>query len=313
MSATQAARGPFHVQVVDFTEAGDELLAVREAVFVAEQQVPLEEERDAYDPQCLHVLARDRDGKAVGTGRLVPPPADGAPARVGRMAVLRGWRGAGVGDAMLHALLRAARGRGWTDVALNAQVSAQSFYARHGFAPVGGRFMEAGIQHQAMRRRIDRPQAVDDRDAAVAVAAAIIRQARRGLHVYTRELDPGLLDAPRVLDAIRELCTRGDGAQVQVLLQDAAAPQRALAPLLALAQRLPSTIAFREVADPVDRTYPSAYLANDSGGYYFRPLGHRLEGEAETDAGGRARHLVEHFRPVWERARPCSEYRALGL
>src|SRR3546814_10838591 len=66
-------------------------------------------------------------------------------------------------------------------------------------------------------------------------------------------------------------------------------------------------IAFREVADPVDRTYPSAYLANDDGGYYFRALGHRLDGEAETGAPGRARQLAEHFRPVWERARPCTE------
>src|SRR3546814_9448171 len=96
---------------------------------------------------------------------------------------------------------------------------------------------------------------------------------------------------------MRELCTRGDGIQVQVLLQDTAAPQRALAPLLALAQRLPSAITFREVADPVDRTYPSAYLANDDGGYYFRALGHRLDGEAETGAPGRARQLAEHFRP----------------
>lgn len=305
--------GPFRVEAATFADAGDELLAVRETVFVVEQNVPVEEERDAQDPGCVHAIARDRAGNPVGTGRLVPPAADGAPAHVGRMAVLRKWRGAGVGDALLHVLLRQARERGWNDIVLNAQVSAQSFYARHGFVPVGERFIEAGIEHQAMRRRIDRPQAIEDSDAAVAATTAIIRQARRRLHVYSRELDPGLLDAPRVLDAMRELCARGDGIQVQVLLQDAAAPQRALAPLLALAQRLPSAIGFREVADPVDRTYPSAYLANDDGGYYFRTLGHRLEGEAETGAPGRARQLAEHFRPVWERARPCTEYRALGL
>src|SRR3546814_15305223 len=77
-----------------------------------------------------------------------------------------------------------------------------------------------------MRRRIDRPQAIESSDAAVAATAAIIRQARRSLHVYSRELDPGLLDAPRVLEALRELCTRGDGLQVQVLLQDTAATAR---------------------------------------------------------------------------------------
>lgn len=313
MSAPANRHGGFRVEPVAFANASEALLSVRDAVFVQEQQVPVEEERDALDPHCLHVVARDRTGVPVGTGRLVPPSAAGAPAHVGRMAVLRDWRGAGVGDAMLQALLRLAHARGWVDIALNAQVTAQAFYTRHGFKPVGARFMDAGIEHQAMRRRIDRAQAVDDRDAAIAVTAAIIRQARRGLSICSRELDPGLLDAPRVLEALRELATRGDGARVQVLLQDAGAPQRALAPMLALAQRLPSVIAFREVVDPVDRQDPSAYLANDDGGYYFRPLGHRLEGEAETTAAGRARHLAERFRPLWERARPCTEYRALGL
>ncbi|HVI60174.1 MAG TPA: GNAT family N-acetyltransferase [Luteimonas sp.] len=289
------------------------MLAVREAVFVHEQHVPPELERDALDPQCRHVVARDRAGAAIGTGRLVPPGREGEPARVGRMAVLREWRGAGVGDALLHALLRQARALGWKDVALNAQLSAQAFYVRHGFAPSGARFMEAGIEHQPMRRRIDRPRAIDDRDAAILATVDLVRQARRRLYVYSRELDPGLLDAPRVLEAIRGYATRGDGSELHVLLQDATAPQRALAPLLALAQRLPSAIAFREVADPVDRAYPSAYIANDDGGYYFRPLGHRFDGEAESAAAGRARHLAEQFRPVWERARPCSEYRALGL
>ena len=44
-------------------------------------------------------------------------------------------------------------------------------------------------------------------------------------------------------------------AQVQILLQDAATPQRTLAPLLSLGQRLPSVFAFREVREPVDRAY----------------------------------------------------------
>jgi predicted GNAT family N-acyltransferase len=308
------ARGPFRVEAIGFADGADELLAVRETVFVLEQNVPVEEERDALDPRCRHVIARDERGKAIGTGRLVPPSdTNASPARVGRMAVLREWRGAGVGDAMLQALLRQARELGWNDIVLNAQVSAQAFYARHGFIAFGERFTEAGIEHQAMRRLLDRPRAIEDRDAAIVVATEIIQAARRRLHVYSRELDPGLFDAPRVLDALRRFGTRGQGNEVRVLLQDAAAPQRAHAPLLSLAQRLPSVFAFREVDDPVDLAYPSAWLANDDGGYYFRALGHRFDGEAETAAAGRARHLVEQFRPIWERARPCSEFRALGL
>lgn len=302
-----AQRGPFRIEMVDYTTDIEALRAVREVVFVQEQHVPIEEEWDALDPQCRHVLARDERGTPIGTGRLTPQRT------IGRMAVLREWRGAGVGDAMLHALLRQARASGWDEIGLNAQVSAQDFYARHGFQPCGERFMEAGIEHQAMRLRLDRALAIEDRVAAVAIATELVLSARRTLCIYSRDLDPGLLDAPRVLDALRRFGTRGQGNEVRVLLQDIDAPQRAHAPLLALAQRLPSVFGFRAVEDPADRAYASAFVANDAGGYYFRSLGHRFDGEAETDAGGRARQLVEQFRAVWERSRPVSEYRALEL
>lgn len=302
-----AQRGPFRIELVDYADSVDALRAVREVVFVQEQHVPIEEEWDALDPQCRHVVARDERGAPIGTGRLTPKQT------IGRMAVLREWRGAGVGDAMLHALLREARSAGWDEVGLNAQVSAQDFYARHGFIPYGERFMEAGIEHQAMRLRLDRPLAIEDRAAAVAIATELVLSARRMLCIYSRDLDPGLFDAPRVLDALRRFGTRGQGNEVRILLQDPDAPQRAHAPLLALAQRLPSVFGFRAVEDPADRAYASAFVANDAGGYYFRSLGHRFDGEAGTDAGGRARQLVEQFRPVWERSRPLGEYRALEL
>lgn len=299
--------GPFRVTAADHAAEFDDLRAVREAVFVQEQRVPIELELDALDPRSRHVLARDRDGRAIGTARLTP---DG---RIGRMAVLRPWRGSGVGSALLHALLRQAREDGRDGVALNAQVEAIAFYARHGFVAYGERFMEAGIEHQAMRLRFDRPLPVADRDAAVAATVAIVDAARRRLWLYSRELDPGLYDHPRVLEALRRFGTAGRGSEARVLLQDAAAAQRAHAPLLQLAQRLPSVFAFREVEDPVDRSYPSAFLAGDGGGYCFRALGHRFDGEAEFDARPRVRQLAEAFDQVWERARPCGELRALGL
>lgn len=304
---------PFRVMVVDYAQAMAELHAVREAVFVREQQVPAELERDALDPRCLHVLALALDGSAIGAGRLVPPEQPGAPARVGRMAVLPAWRGKGVGDAMLHALLQQSRERGWYAVALNAQASAIDFYLRHDFVPHGERFIEAGIEHQAMRRTLAGTTAIEDREAAVATTAALVLGARRSLCIYSRDLDPGLFDAPPVLDALRRFGTAGLGGEARIVLQDAATPQRAHAPLLALAQRLPSVFAFREADDPVDRAYPSAFIANDAGGFYFRGLGHRFDGEADLHAPGRARQLRATFERVWERSRPVAEYRALGI
>ncbi|MFC3549634.1 GNAT family N-acetyltransferase [Lysobacter cavernae] len=301
---TPAAR-PFRVEAVAFEDGLPALRAVRDTVFVQEQGVPVELEHDALDPLCRHVIARDADGQPIGTGRLTPER------RIGRMAVLAQWRGRGVGEAMLQALIDEARGLGWRELSLHAQASAIAFYARHGFLPFGSRFVEAGLEHQSMRCLLDAVNPVEDHEAALAALLGVIAGARRHLWAYSRELDPGLLDRPEAVAALRRFAV--DGGETRLLLQDPAAPQRAIAPLLGLAQRLPTAFAFRAIEEPVDRSYPSAYIANDRGGWYFRALGHRFEGESRLDAPARARQLRALFEPVWERARPCSEYRALGL
>jgi hypothetical protein len=148
---------------------------------------------------------------------------------------------------------------------------------------------------------------------AIGTVVALADATRSLLCIYTRELDPGLLDAPPVLDALRALAVRHRGAQVRILMQDPDAAQRAGSPLIGLAQRLPSSFVLRAVDEPVDRSYAGAFVASDGGGYYFRALGHRFEGEAELDAPGRSRQLRDEFARFWERARACTELRALGL
>src|SRR5690606_36552687 len=96
---------PFHVERADWQHDLGALRAVREAVFVEDQHVPLEIEWDDLDERSDHLLARDLDGNAIGTARLTPQR------KIGRMAVLRYWRGRGVGSALLQAMLDRARER----------------------------------------------------------------------------------------------------------------------------------------------------------------------------------------------------------
>ena len=298
---------PYRVDVVGFEAALAELRSVRDEVFVGEQGVPITLEHDALDPLCTHVLARLLDGSPVGTARLTPER------HIGRMAVRAAWRGRGIGDALLRALLDEARKRGWPEVRLNSQAGAIGFYARHGFQPEGERFMEAGIEHQAMVLAFTGPARIDSREAGIEAAIGIIERARRTVWIRSVALDPWLYDDVAVLQALRGFATRGSGQQVLVLLHDAAAPQQAHAPLLALAQRLPSIFLFRELQDPVDRNDPAAWIAGDGGGYYLRNLGERVQGEADQDAPAKVRQLAARFDDAWQRSRPISEYRALGL
>lgn len=306
MSAVAPAAGFRVVAVEDYAAAQAALRAVREAVFVREQNVPLELELDAErDPHCQHVLAFDADGAPIGTGRLTPNR------RIGRMAVLAAWRGRGVGEALLAALLQRAAELGWREVSLHSQASAIGFYARHGFLPFGPRFFEAGIEHLAMYRLLGAANPVDGREAALAALLGLLAQARRAVWIYSRELDPGLLDRAEAVAALRRFAVAG--GHVRILLQDPAAPQRALAPLIGLSQRLPTAFEFRAIEETVDQNDPAAYVVNDRDGWYYRPLGHRFDGETRLDGGPRARQLRARFEPVWERARPCTEFRALGI
>ncbi|ACL72468.1 GNAT family N-acetyltransferase [Thioalkalivibrio sulfidiphilus] len=125
------------------------LRSVREPVFVEEQGVPLELERDGVDIACLHLLARNSSGHPIGAARLAP---DG---RIGRMAVLPAWRGRGVGRALLDAAIRLAKELGMVKVELNAQCHASAFYAKAGFQQIGEVFMDAGIPHIRMVKRIE--------------------------------------------------------------------------------------------------------------------------------------------------------------
>ena len=120
--------------------------SIRLEVFVREQRVPAQEERDEHDPAALHFLALGADGAAAGTARVLFTPA--GIAKIGRVAVLRPARGRGLGAALLAAAeaeLPLAR-----SYALDAQVQALPFYERLGYAATGPAFMEAGIPHRHM-------------------------------------------------------------------------------------------------------------------------------------------------------------------
>ena len=136
----------FSVRLCDWDTARAQARYIRELVFVREQSVPLELEMDEQDPRCDHALTYATDGAAVGTGRLL---LDG---HIGRMAVLKEWRGMGVGALLLQALVEQARSRGHAVVRLNAQIQATGFYRRFGFDVSGPEFMEAGIPHLPMQR-----------------------------------------------------------------------------------------------------------------------------------------------------------------
>jgi len=144
---------PLEVRLAETSEEIDAALRLRERVFALEQGVRPEADRDGRDPVATHLVAVE-DGRVVGTCRLV---FHGDVARLGRMAVEQELRGRGVGAAILREAEREAAEAGARLISLHAQLAARSLYRRGGYEESGPEFVEEGIEHVTMEKRIGEP------------------------------------------------------------------------------------------------------------------------------------------------------------
>ena len=135
----------FAITAVSWQTHAAQLRLVREEVFIKEQHVPLALEWDGLDERAQHLLALGSTGEAIGCARLT---GDGS---VGRMAVLKPWRGRGVGRALLKQAIMIYRQQGFAHISLSAQVHAIAFYEQSGFKVCSEPYWDADILHVDMR------------------------------------------------------------------------------------------------------------------------------------------------------------------
>jgi len=312
----------FHVELADWfnDDQRTALLDLREEVFIREQGVSEQRERDGLDGDCRHVLARDEAGQPIGCGRLTPQH------KIGRMAVLPSWRGRGVGAAMLRELVACARSLGWPEVALDAQVTALGFYERAGFTAYGEEFIDADMAHVGMKLVFPpvpdaTPAAARDtgrlptgsREEIAAARLQLLADAQHQVSIRLPLLDPGSYADAAELAELRRLATSGRRARVRILLHDPEAALRQDHRLIALVQRLTSAIEVRMPVEESDLSETSACLLNDTGGYLFLPEADRVRGRAARHDRPAAAPLQQHFDEVWERSVPAGMLHALHL
>ena len=148
----EAGESTVDVRLGSWSEFGTQAAELRHAVFMEELGIPAPLDHDAADESAVHVLLRNRLGQPMATGRLLQE-APGV-ARIARVAVVQVMRSAGFGRTLVQALMRVAAQRGDHRVLLQSQCSAEGFYTRLGFEPVGEPTLEAGIPHVEMAREI---------------------------------------------------------------------------------------------------------------------------------------------------------------
>ena len=142
--------GLVNVKIVGNHKELEDAYSVRKTVFVEEQAVPLEEEIDAFENEAEHFIMY-HDGSPVGAGRFRFVDGYG---KVERICVLKEARKTGAGKAIMNTIENYAREKDIHKLKLNAQTHAIPFYAGLGYEVVSEEFMDAGIPHKTMVKKI---------------------------------------------------------------------------------------------------------------------------------------------------------------
>jgi predicted GNAT family N-acyltransferase len=125
-------------------------LALRDDVFCGEQGVSSAAERDGRDGEALHLVAVE-EGRVLGTCRVVFRAGS---AFLGRLAVVRDERRRGIGAALLREADDRASAAGADRIGLHAQLEVRDLYAADGYVERGEPFVEEGIDHVSMEKRL---------------------------------------------------------------------------------------------------------------------------------------------------------------
>ncbi|WP_188455664.1 GNAT family N-acetyltransferase [Virgibacillus oceani] len=123
---------------------------VRTVVFVEEQKVPPEEELDHHDETAIHFICYQGE-TPIAASRLRFVDEYG---KLERICVLKEERGKSHGAQLIQAMEAEILHNGYTKAKLNAQTHAENFYKRLGYETVSGEFLDAGIPHVTMIKKL---------------------------------------------------------------------------------------------------------------------------------------------------------------
>lgn len=126
--------------------------AIRQEVFVAEQEVPANEEFDEFEEESFHFVALDEKENPIGSARWRYTPKG---IKLERFTVKKELRGKGLGSIIVQAVVddiskHAEKG---TYLYMHSQLDAVPLYAKFGFQKEGDQFDECGIMHYLMWKR----------------------------------------------------------------------------------------------------------------------------------------------------------------
>lgn len=141
----------YNVKIVETKQEHDDAFTVRKKVFVEEQGVPLHLECDAEDSTATHFIMYE-DDEPVGAARL--RSIENNTAKIERVCILQSQRGKKLGALLMKEMEKYAISIPKETLKLHAQSHAIPFYEKLGYAVTSPEFLDAGIPHRAMEKKI---------------------------------------------------------------------------------------------------------------------------------------------------------------
>jgi predicted GNAT family N-acyltransferase len=135
------------IEIVKWIDEYELLTMIREKVFIEEQEVTSQLEWDGMDKDAIHFLAF-KDKKGVGCARAFVIQNR---MQLGRMAVLREYRGEGIGSALIQRAITLAKLNQLYAIDISAQCHAIDFYKKFGFEVTSDMYLDAEIPHRDMK------------------------------------------------------------------------------------------------------------------------------------------------------------------
>ncbi len=117
------------IEIAKWIDDHTQLKNIREKVFIQEQKVTPQLEWDGMDEKAIHFLVFN-DKAAIGCARAIVIKDH---MQLGRMAVLKEYRGQGIGSALIEKAMTTAKLNQLSAIYISAQCHAIDFYKKFGF------------------------------------------------------------------------------------------------------------------------------------------------------------------------------------
>ena len=129
----------------------EQAFEVRRKVFVEEQGVPLHIEMDEFDESAVHFVGYELE-QPIAAARI--REIQMGIGKIERVCVLPEYRGLHAGVLMMQEMEQYALKAGLFTLKLNAQSYAVPFYEKLDYVVTTPEFMDAGIPHRGMEKKI---------------------------------------------------------------------------------------------------------------------------------------------------------------